>query len=258
MFPRLAAAVLLAAAAGAAAGHYGLGARGAATATERVALAALAGEAELYLDLHLAAVSSLADRFREWEVLVPEGIESQLRVVGSRFPALARLLVADGSGQVLASFDVAARVGAERTQRGAPDPIDARRTHIVRTGLPFRVAAVEGGIVPHLGIGVPFFGAGGELRGYVGAQLDLGPLAARLAEAERAAGTAVVLDDGRGGVIHPRDRLPAAGGAERRTSHGWNVRVARPARGGLRPTATGGGLGALAALIGALASRRKR
>jgi hypothetical protein len=243
------------AAAGGALGHLAAG-RGVAPALERLATSAVAAEADLFLDHHARAVAALAERFREWEVLVPEGLESQLRVVSSRFPALARLLVADPAGQVLAAFDVAARVGAERAQRGGPDPVDARRRAMAGATAPLRLPVVEAGTVTRVTVGVPFFAAGGELRGYVGADLELAPLAERLACQEAAAGVALGLLDARGRVLYPRDRTPPEAG-RRATAGDFTVIVALPIRSRLWPPAAGAGVGLALVLAAAAAARRK-
>jgi hypothetical protein len=202
-------------------------------------------------------VEALAARFADWEVVPPAAARAAFRAAAAASPDLRVLFLADPAGRIQAAWDADRPVGQESQPVGSLDPVVARRD-LLRSEAPvWRAARSQAGRVERLELGVPLRTTAGQVRGYVGASVDLAALRADLGALARGSGVALSIRDRSGDLVYPCGR-PPRDPASTRVAAGFTLAATPRARGG-RPLGLGGvvtllALG-LAILLGARARR---
>jgi len=188
-------------------------------------------------------LEALAARFADWEVVPPAAARTAFRAAAAASPDLRLLFLADPAGRIQAAWDADQPVGQEARPVGTLDPVVARRD-LLRSEAPvWRAARGQAGRVERLELGVPIRTPSGQVRGYVGASVDLGDLRSDLGRLARETGTVLAVRDRSGDLVFPCGR-PLRSPARTGVAAGFTLAVAARATRG-RPV----GLGVLVTLL---------
>jgi len=199
-----------------------LGSRPRDRSSERAVARAVAAELDGFLAGHAAVVMELAERFSQWETLPPPAVLDALRAAATRHLALRQLLVADGTGQLVAGYDTDRPPGREGLPSGSLDSVLGRREALRSTDL-LVASQTRAGTVQRLDLAAPIRRTDGTRQGYVGASVSLRDTRGLL-RGLASGGLDIRVADSKGALIFPC-RGPALSGGTTIRSAQFSVTV---------------------------------